>query len=411
MSIFSTRPALRWGVPALTIVVVAGGGAALRTVSAVGADNLPHRSAQQLLVDVQGATVQSLSGTIVENANLGLPELPISGSAGGNGSSQLSSLISGSHTMKVWIAGPEQVRLSLLGTMGESDVIRNGTDLWTWSSADHAATHVTLPATPAGKTSQPMPAPSGVAMTPQQAAGQLLKAIGPSTEVTTDRTARVAGRSAYELVLTPREQGSLIASARIAIDAKTHIPLRVQVFSAKAKKPAKPAFEVGFSSVSFGQPDAAQFRFNPPPNTKVTQQKLPALGAGPSGMPGPGLASKAPLKSGSGATAQRPEAMPQVVGSGWTSVIKATLPPELLSGPAKTGTTSHHRQGTPSASTFMNALPKVSGAWGSGRLLSGTVFSALLTDSGTVYAGAVTPAVLYAAAAQHASTPTPAAGP
>ena len=55
------------------------------------------------------------------------------------------------------------------------------------------------------------------------------------------RTARVAGRSAYELVLTPKEPASLVASVRLAIDSEQHVPLRVQVF---AKGSTDPAFEV-----------------------------------------------------------------------------------------------------------------------------------------------------------------------
>jgi len=51
-----------------------------------------------------------------------------------------------------------------------------------------------------------------------------------------------------------------------------------------------------------------------------------------------------------------------------------------------------------SAAQFLRNLPHVNGAWGSGRLLQSNVVSALLTDSGTLYVGAVTPKVLYAAA-------------
>jgi hypothetical protein len=41
----------------------------------------------------------------------------------------------------------------------------------------------------------------------------------------------------------------------------------------------------------------------------------------------------------------------------------------------------------------------VHGAWGSGRLLRSSLLSVLFTSQGTVLAGAVTPAVLYADAA------------
>jgi hypothetical protein len=48
----------------------------------------------------------------------------------------------------------------------------------------------------------------------------------------------------------------------------------------------------------------------------------------------------------------------------------------------------------------LNILPKVSGTWGSGHLLSGSLFSALITDDGRVFVGAVTPEALEAAAAK-----------
>jgi hypothetical protein len=48
----------------------------------------------------------------------------------------------------------------------------------------------------------------------------------------------------------------------------------------------------------------------------------------------------------------------------------------------------------------VNSLPKVSGSWGSGHLLSSALFSALVTDDGRVLAGAVAPAKLYEIAGQ-----------
>jgi hypothetical protein len=45
-------------------------------------------------------------------------------------------------------------------------------------------------------------------------------------------------------------------------------------------------------------------------------------------------------------------------------------------------------------------LPRASGTWGSGRLLEGTLFSALVTDDGRVAVGAVAPERLYAALAR-----------
>src|SRR3954468_21085598 len=85
VSVFRSRPALRWLVPTAAAVVVIGGGAAAGTIVASADPSLPDRSAAQLLVDIQNAKVVGLSGTIVENADLGLPA--IAGLAGGIGKS------------------------------------------------------------------------------------------------------------------------------------------------------------------------------------------------------------------------------------------------------------------------------------------------------------------------------------
>ena len=51
------------------------------------------------------------------------------------------------------------------------------------------------------------PAQTQVPLTPQQAASQVLKAVGPSTRVGVQRTVTVAGQPAYQLVLSPSPAG------------------------------------------------------------------------------------------------------------------------------------------------------------------------------------------------------------
>src|SRR4051812_5906904 len=95
MSVFSSRPALRWLVPAAATVAVIGGGAAIGTFAASAEPSLPPRSAAQLLVDVQTARLEGMSGTVVQRADLGLPTLPKLPPIGGQGGLSLASLISG----------------------------------------------------------------------------------------------------------------------------------------------------------------------------------------------------------------------------------------------------------------------------------------------------------------------------
>ncbi len=180
MSLFDRRPWTRWLVPLLVAFLVTAGVSGVTALTASAGDKLAPRTASQLLVDVQQARLEGLSGTIVQNADLGLPSLP---GIGGSGSSDLTSMVSGSHTLRLWYAGPNRVRLSLLGSLGESDVVRNGTDLWTWASKDKTATHRTLPLSADSAPSIGSASP----VSPQQAADEALKAITPSTKVSTDR--------------------------------------------------------------------------------------------------------------------------------------------------------------------------------------------------------------------------------
>jgi hypothetical protein len=364
VSVFRSRPALRWLVPAAAAVVVIGGGAAAGTIAASASPSLPARSAAQLLVDLQNAKVAGLSGTVVETADLGLPSL----SGLGSGGADLTKLVAGSNSARVWSAGEDKSRVALLGALGETDAIRNGSDVWLWKSADNSATHLTIPAGSAGKAPKALPA--DIPSTPQEAADAALAAIDPTTAVSTTGAASVAGRDAYELVLSPKDAGTLIGQVRLAVDAKTHIPLRVEVY---AKGANNPAVRVAFQQISFTVPDAQQFAFNPPAGAKVTEEK-------PSDL----------QKQRAGAQAQKPAAAgdkPTVIGTGWTSVVVAQLPKD----DAKNAEASQ-------VQGLLTSLPKVSGTWGSGHLLSGSLFSALITDNGKVLIGAVAPAQLYEAA-------------
>ena len=118
--------------------------AAIAAVAADADPTLPPRSAAELLVDLQTASVDALSGTVVQTADLGLPELPGAGRRPAAAPS-FTVLVTGTHTLRVWYAGPDQQRVALLGTLGETDVIRNGTDVWTWYSRGNTATHYQLP--------------------------------------------------------------------------------------------------------------------------------------------------------------------------------------------------------------------------------------------------------------------------
>jgi outer membrane lipoprotein-sorting protein len=384
---FSRRS--RWVVPAGVVAAVAAVGIASAITVAQAAPALPPRTAAQLLAAVAGpGDVPPLTGTVVETASLGIPQLP-----GSANPSSITSLLAGSHTVKVWYDGPQRLRLAVPDTMSETDLIRNGTTAWLWQSNSDSVTKILLPKHRSGAPEPVMPV---TPLTPQQAAKQVLAAVGPSTRVTTEANVTVAGQAAYQLVLAPKSSGSLIGKITIALDAQhLTVPLRVQVF---AKKAATPAFQVGYTSISFVTPAASNFDFTPPAGAHVDTvgSNLPSGWTGYAPAPAP------------------PGRYPglRVIGKDWTSV--AVLPAAALSEVAGRGNAAGvagqaarsasggggQMSGAAVLGALLGAAHPVHGAWGSGRLLHTSLVSMLITSNGHVLIGAVTPSVLYAAAAQ-----------
>ena len=381
MSVMASRPVVRWAVPAGVVAAVLGAAVLSNSLRASASVSLPQRSPAQLLVDLQQANLTGLSGTVIENADLGLPALP--NGLGGDGSADLNALVTGSHTMRVWYSGPDKLRVALIGALAESDIVRNGSDAWIWSSKDHSAEHFTIKDSATAKDGgtakdgaagkeHPQLGPSGLPFTPDQAAGMVLSLLNPTTEVTTEDNALVAGRPAYLLSVAPRDTNSLIAKIVLAIDGTEHVPTRVEVFA--KDNPNKAAFSIGFSQVTFSRPDDERFAFTPPSGTTVTEGTAP----GPFTPPTP--------------SGVKPKTA--TIGTGWTTVFAARVP-------AEAATPKQQAQGAMDA--FLNTLPKVHGSWGSGRLLQSRLFSVLLTDDGRILAGAVSGNQLQSAAADPAA--------
>jgi outer membrane lipoprotein-sorting protein len=416
----------RWAVPAGVVAIAAAVTAGSMITVAQASPELPARSPAQLLAAVAGHTglPPAMTGTVVETASLGIPDLPDTGSP-----TSITSLLAGSHTIKVWYANPTHFRLAVPVTMGETDLIRNGSTAWYWQSKSNTVNRMQLPAE-AGQAQQAIPAPAQTPLTPQQAAQQVLAAVGPTTTVSVDPAATVAGQAAYQLVLAPKSSSSLIGRVTIALDGQhMNVPLRVQVF---ARGASTPAIQVGYTSLAFVTPAAANFDFTPPPGAKVTtgaagiagglsgspagQKIMPRLKVRPvkgQRQPVPGQPVRVPLMKGQ--IAKAAAGAPTVIGKDWLSV--AVLPGNSLAGISGAGGAANvagqaaqNVAGGPAAGSavdggailgaLLQAATTVHGAWGSGRLLRTSLVSVLIVDSGKVLVGAVTPAVLYSAAAQ-----------
>jgi hypothetical protein len=379
--------AVKWAVPVAAIALVVGAVGAGPVIAAVQGDPvLPERTAEQLLADAAQATrsgLKPMSGTVMQTASFGLPGLP---DIAGMGGSSPAALLAGSHELKVWYGGANQIRLALPGRMSETDLILNGDQAWLWESETNKATRIKIDGQAAhagaGEAHKALP----TATTPQQLAQDVLRNAGADTVVSVTNTEKVADRAAYQLVLAPKDSSSLVREVRLALDGETLVPLRIQVY---AKSAAEPAFEVGFTSVTFTPPSADNFAFTPPAGAKVVEEKpLDALAAAER--------AKAEQKGAEGLKEKV-----RTVGDGWTTVAVLPFSAQDLKGQAP------KEQGGPGgqdANAIVDALLKsakpISGTWGSGKVIQTKLVSALLTDDGRLLVGAVTPEKLAEAAGQ-----------
>src|SRR5690242_16045236 len=99
----------RWAVPGTAVVVTGAVIAALQIPAAQASPDLPSRTPAQLLANVSDdAKSPPMTGTVVETASLGLPQLPETGNP-----TSLTSLLTGSHTAKVYYQDSTHYRVAV----------------------------------------------------------------------------------------------------------------------------------------------------------------------------------------------------------------------------------------------------------------------------------------------------------
>jgi outer membrane lipoprotein-sorting protein len=366
----------RWAVPGTAVAVTAAAVAALQIPAAQASPNLPGRTPAQLLASISSdAKVPPMTGTVVETASLGLPQLPQTGNP-----TSPASLLTGSHTMKVYYQDASHFRLAVPQPESETDAIADGSKLWLWESNTDSVTEFIPSADKAAHSAPKLPQ---TPLTPQQAANQVVTAVGKTTLVSVQDNVMVAGEPSYQLVLAPKDHRSLVGKVVIAVDGKYGVPLRVQLY---AKGASSPAFQVGYTALQWVAPDPANFSFTPPHGASVDVVNLGKEQA---------KSGNKPDTSGFG-----------TYGKNWLTV--AALPQkDLMQGFGAAGSgkqqdiASASNQGVGvSSQELLNALlgsaKPVHGAWGSGTLVTTSLVSILMTG-GEVYIGAVQPSVLYAA--------------
>lgn len=399
----------RW-LPAIIVPAVIAAGAVAVPLQANAVD-LPDLTPQQLMLLMDGE-VTGFSGTIVKTSDLGLPPLEMSSMMDEemiaemeekmpegfedfipslieqNALTQAVELIAGNHKIRIY-ASEVGTRVQILDPMSQRDLIINEDEFWIYDARNATAITGSFNYEVSEEEKAEMQAELQAQLddyaaqiqldisNPEAVADYLMEQIGETTDVSVGKDHMLAGRTAYQLIAQPNAANSLIESVVISVDSETGMALDVKVYSIEQETPA---FQVGFESISFATPDASLFSFTPPPGTTVETMELPAeleaqLEAYKAQYEAQGYtnednaAMRAELEA---RYADQPK--PEMIGEGWESVIflpamPQDVPMDLMEN-----------------ELFGDLMIQVEG----GKVFSTPVLNVLVTDSGAVYAGAVT---------------------
>ncbi|MEI5583727.1 MULTISPECIES: LolA family protein [unclassified Agromyces] len=407
-------------VPAIG-VPVAVTAAVLVPLQATAAVDLPDKTVEELIEFAESSDVDALSGTIEQRSELGLPGL--GGLTGGGddddygsdaaasaGLDELLALATGSFDANVYLDG-DLARLQVLDRMAERNVYLGPDEAWFVDSETETATRLTVPddadlegieadleaeadrLAAEAKAKAEAELPDGEELpTPQQLLDRALERLDETTEVSVGADGRVAGRDAYELVLEPRTDETLIGEIRVAVDGENGAALAASV---TARGAIEPAFSTGFTDVSFAAPDASVFAFEPADGFAVTEEELPVPTAEEWAQWKADAETRAEGDDGAAPDAPGDLPEPVVHGEGWATVV------ELDAAAAMQALGEHAAEaeggaGAAAAGPSEEQLAEASDAFEAlttpvdgGRALQTSLLSVLITDDGRVLAGSV----------------------
>lgn len=375
--------------------------------------DLPDKSASELLQMMNSDPDMSFSGRITKVSNLGLP--PIGNMPDVSESmveemeenmpegmeefiprvtnsgvfTEALEIISGTHNARIYVDGPDKLKIQILDPMSERSVTVNGDTVWFYDDDKLAAQKMTIDRAEleakkaeyesknASEIEQRIAELPFDVNNPAEVADYVLAEAGKYSTITVGVDQNVAGRASYELIATPLAEETTVDYVSVAIDAETGMALNVKIM---AKGQSDPAMEVGFTSIDYSTPDSSVFEFAPSSEVSVSEMEMPEeftidgktytkeeLEAE--------LESKKPTEAEYEELKAQYEAMenkPVVTENGWASVVEMTLNDDMPVDLFET-------------ELFSEMTQQVAG----GKVISTSLVNVLITDDGRILAGAV----------------------
>jgi hypothetical protein len=254
---------------------LAGGGAAIAVAAGGGGPTPPPKALDRAIHDALSAPAPQGITARVKFTNKLFPSGSLLGSAG----SALMSSASG----RLWATNDGRGRIELQSDAGDAQIVWNTSSIRVYDASSNSVYRVNLPhhaSTPdAGKHGPP-------ALTEIDS---LLKTLAAHAAVSAAQPTTIAGRPAYSVSVSPKHDGGLLASARLAWDSERGLPLRIAIL---AQGSSSPVLELAVTGISYGPVASSDVDVQPPAKAQVVDLTAPAHGSsGDKSAPVTGLAA------------------------------------------------------------------------------------------------------------------------
>ena len=270
MSFLRTLSTRRLAVVGIAVLLLAGGGAAIAVAAGGGGPTPPAKPLDRAIHDALVAQAPDGITARVKFTNKLFPSGALLGTGG-------SALMSGA-TGRLWVTNDGRGRIELQSDAGDVEVVWNASLVSLYDASTNTVYRAALPAHAPGASDNG--APPALAEI-----DKVLSTLGAHATISAPEPTNVAGRPAYSVSVSPKHDGGLLASAKLAWDAAHGAPLRIAIF---ARGSSSPVLELAVTQISYGSVAASDVDIKPPSGAKVVDlvapTKDPAKGAPVTGL-------------------------------------------------------------------------------------------------------------------------------
>jgi outer membrane lipoprotein-sorting protein len=257
VSFLRTLTTRRLIVLVIAVVVVAAGSTAIAVAAGGGGPTPPPKPLDQAIHAALGAPAPKGITARVKFTNNLFPSGALLGSAG-------SALMSGA-SGRLWATNDGRGRIELQSDAGDAQIVWNSSTVSVYDASSNTVYRANLPAHPSG-------ASGGGAPPALSEIDSFLKELGTHATISEAQPTDIAGRPAYNVALSPKHDGGLLASAQLAWDAEQGVPLRIAVLAQGSKSPV---LELTVTNISYGSVPASDVNVQPPAGAKSVDLGAP----------------------------------------------------------------------------------------------------------------------------------------